>query len=151
MNLFDVNVLVYAFRRDSERHSEYRAWLLDVLAAQGAFGISERVLAAVVRITTHPKIFEQPSTLDEVFEFTAALRAHPGCRRITPSAGHWERYESLCRQVKARGNLSSDAWLAALALDSGCTWVTTDRDFARFPGLVWRHPLDSRGPIENPA
>ena len=151
MNLLDVNVLVYAFRKDSERHQEYRNWLLAVLHGEAAFGLSEQVLSGVVRITTHPRIFIQPSPLREALGFTAALRDHPLCRIIRPSSTHWSLFTDLCSRADARGNLVTDAWFAALALESGCTWITTDRDFAKFPGLKWRHPLDHEAEISNPA
>jgi toxin-antitoxin system PIN domain toxin len=151
MNLPDVNVLVYAFRRDSERHAEYRAWLLDLLNADSAFGLSEQVLAGVIRISTHSRIFEGPSTLAEASRFTETLRDHPRCRIVRPSPSHWPLFLRLCQQAGARGNLVTDAWFAALAIESGCTWISSDRDYARFPGLRWRHPLDHEADIENPS
>ena len=73
MMLPDVNVLVYAFRRDSERHAEYRAWLQAVVDGPNAYGVSPQVLASVLRICTHPKIYRQPSTLTETLAFCEAL------------------------------------------------------------------------------
>jgi toxin-antitoxin system PIN domain toxin len=151
VKLFDVNVLVYAFRQDAERHAEYHKWLLDVMADDTAFAISEQVLAAVLRLTTHPKIFKQPSRAADVFTFAGSLLGHASCRVVRPSGGHWTLFQSLCTKAQAKGNLVTDAWFAALAMDSGCTWITTDRDYARFPGLRWRHPLDHERDIENPA
>lgn len=69
---------------------------------------------------------------------------------LHPSPDHWSLFVDLCTRTEARGNLVPDAWFAALAIESGCTWVTTDRDFARFPGLRWQHPLEHPEPIENP-
>ena len=59
---------------------------------------------------------------------------------MTPGPRHWEIFARLCRESEARGNLVPDAYLAALAIESGCEWVTTDRDFSRFPGLRWKTP-----------
>jgi uncharacterized protein len=151
LKLFDVNVLVYAFRNDAERHEEYRAWLLAALRADVAFGLAEPALAGLIRITTHPKIFREPSRLDDALGFIDRLLTHPACRVVRPSPGHWSLFVRLCRTAQAKGNLVTDAWFAALAMESGCTWVTTDRDFARFPGLTWRHPLDQARDIQNPA
>ncbi len=148
MKLLDVNVLVYAFRRDAERHEEYRRWLLDVMG-EAAFGLSEQALAGLVRVATHPKVFREPSRVDEALAFADALLAQPACRIVRPSPGHWTLFATLCRKSRAKGNLVADAWFAALAMESGCTWITTDRDFARFPGLRWRHPLDHERDIEN--
>ena len=150
MNLPDVNILVYAFRRDSDRHEEFRAWLLEMSQGDAAFGLSDQVLSAVIRLTTHPRIFKKPNLLEEAEEFTDALRRHSSCRIIRPSQRHWPLFLKMCRQASARGNLVTDAWYAALAIESGCTWITTDRDYARFPGLRWKHPLDHAAVIENP-
>lgn len=71
------------------------------------------------------------------------LRDHANTIRIEPGPRHWELFESLCRRVRARGNLVPDAYLAALAIEHGATWATTDRDYARFPGLRVVHPLEA--------
>jgi len=55
---------------------------------------------------------------------------------------HWEIFARLCAEGGVKGNLVPDAYLAALAIESGCEWITTDRDFSRFKGLRWRHPLE---------
>lgn len=142
MILLDVNVLIYAFRADSERHEEFRDWLLETVSGDAAFGLSEQVLASVVRITTHPKIYAKPSKTFEAFSFCDKLRELPNCALIYPKARHWEIFHRLCHQSDAKGNLVQDAWLAAIAIESGCEWITTDRDYARFRGLRWRHPLE---------
>lgn len=151
MNLLDVNILLYAFRKDSPRHSEYRDWLLSEVGGDSAFGLAEQVLSAVIRISTHPRIFKQPSKLEEAVSFCEALRQRPSCRIIRPTPRHWPLFLKICSQSACKGNLITDAWLAALAIESGCTWITTDRDFARFPKLKWKHPLDHVQVIENPS
>lgn len=141
MILPDVNVLVYALRADAPQHDEFAAWLESVVNGSGAFGLSELVLSGVVRILTHPKIFAQPSSLADVLSRLEQLRERPNCVLISPGSRHWQIFTSLCKSGGARGNLIADAFLAALAIESGSEWITTDRDFARFPGLKWRHPL----------
>jgi toxin-antitoxin system PIN domain toxin len=106
-----------------------------------AFGLSELVLSAFVRIVTNPRIFAEPDSVSDAFGFAAALCDQPNAVIISPGERHWEVFADLCREGRARGNLVTDAYLAALAIESGCDWITTDRDFARFPGLRWRHPL----------
>ena len=140
MTLADVNVLLYAHREDSPHHLACHRWLLETLQGDTPFGVSETVLAAVVRIATHPKIFRQPSRLDVVLAFVAGLLAQPNAIMVRPGPHHWEIFTRLCREAVARGNLVTDAYLAALAIESGCEWITTDGDFARFPGLKWRRP-----------
>lgn len=146
MILVDVNVLVYAFRKDSERHSEYRAWLGQALQQEPVVGLSEYVMHSVVRIVTHPRIFNQPSTTVEALAFCDHLLTHTHVIRVTPGQRHWELFSDLCIRARAKGNLVSDAYLAALAMENGAEWITTDRDFSSFPGLRWRHPLVLRNP-----
>jgi len=141
MLLPDVNVLVYAHRRDAPDHAGYRDWLEGVINGPEAFGLSDFVLSGCLRVLTHPRVFVKPSTLDDALAFSEALRSAPNRVRIEPGERHWEIFKSLCREANARGNLIPDAWLAALAMESGSEWITTDGDYARFPGLRWRHPL----------
>jgi len=141
MILVDVNVLIYAFRQDAEHHNDYREWLLGILNSSSQFGVSEMVLSSFIRICTHPKIFKNPSTLDEVFSFTDTIQNLPHCTIISPQERHWEIFRNLCKENNTKGNLITDAYLAALAIEWGCEWISTDRDFARFKELNWRHPL----------
>ncbi|MEO7425596.1 MAG: type II toxin-antitoxin system VapC family toxin [Fibrobacteria bacterium] len=142
MILPDANVLIYAFRRDADRHAEFSAWLESHLSDEPTFGYSELVLSAFIRIVTHPRIFSKPSSLNEACAFADALKGQPNSIRISPGDGHWDIFRKLSLAAEAKGNLIPDAYLAALAIESGCTWITCDRDFARFKGLKWRHPLD---------
>lgn len=142
MILLDVNVLVYAARTDAPRYDEHRRWLDSVVKAEAPFGLSELVLSGVVRILTNPRVFVNPMPLDAALAFVNGLRQQPNAVVIQPGPRHWELFSRLCRAVRARGNLVADAYLAALAIESGSEWIADDRDFARFPGLRWRHPLE---------
>ena len=142
MILCDVNVLLYAFRADAPRHAEFRAWLLDRVAGDEAFGVADLVLSALVRIATHPRVYRHPSTPEEAFAFSDALRGQPNAVAVAPGPRHWEIFRRLCTRGAAKGNLVPDAYFAALAIEAGAEWITTDRDYARFPGLRWRHPLE---------
>ena len=141
MILPDVNVLLYAFRADSPDHAAYRGWLESVVNGEMAYGMSPRVLAAVLRVATHPKVFRHPSRSEEVIAFLSVLIEQPHCQVIHPGDRHWTIFRDLCQRAKATGNLVQDAWYAALAMETGCEWITTDRDFARFEGLRWRAPF----------
>jgi hypothetical protein len=136
----DVNILVQAFRSDASHHTLCRNWLDSVVNGEARYGLAPQVLSSVIRITTHPKVFAKPSNLDEVLEFCEILLNQPHCMVIQPGERHWEIFARLCLEADDRGNLVPDAWLAALAIESGCEWVTLDRDYARFPGLHWRLP-----------
>ena len=142
MVLPDVNVLIYAHRGDAPEHARYARWLEDVARGDAAFGLSELVLSAFLRVVTHPRIFAPPTPLADALAFVEGLRERPNSAPIAPGPRHWDLFTSLCRRADARGNLVPDAYLAALAIESGSEWITTDRGFARFPGLRWRHPFD---------
>ena len=138
MILPDVNVLVYAFRSDVKEHDAYKAWLEGVVNGAAAYGMSPQVLASVIRLAPHPRVFAHPDPLEDAVAFASTLLNQPHCQIIEPGPRHWSIFTGLCRSANAYGNLVQDAWLAALAIESGCEWITNDRDFARFEGLHWR-------------
>ncbi len=144
MQLVDVNVLVYAFREDAPRHAEYRAWVNATVLGDEAYAVSDQVLSGFLRVTTHPRVFRPATPMARALAFAEAFRGRPNAVPVVPGDRHWDIFVRLCRTARARGNLVADAWLAALAIESGCEFVTTDGDFARFPGLRWHHPLDGR-------
>lgn len=141
MILPDVNVLVYAAREDADDHVRYAGWLASVLNGTEAFGVSDLVMAGVIRVLTHPRIFQRPSTQRQAFEFVEAIRERPQCVQVAPGERHWSIFRELCSASAARGGMVHDAFLAAIAIETGSEWITTDRDFSRFPGLRWRHPI----------
>ena len=140
MILADVNVLIYAFRRDCVQHPVCKPWLDSVVAGNAQFGASPLVLSAVARITTNPRVFEQPSAIDEVFSYCDDILRQPHCEIVQPGERHWSIFTRLCIETGTRGPRITDAWFAALAIERGCRWVTYDRDYARFPGLDWKEP-----------
>ncbi len=141
MILLDVDVLVHAFHEGSPDHRAHREWLLATVASDEPFGLSELVLSGFVRVATHPRVFDPPAPVGDALAFADALRSQPNAIVVAPGGRHWEIFERLCLAAGAKGNLVPDAYLAALAIESGCEWITSDRDFSRFPGLRWRHPL----------
>jgi toxin-antitoxin system PIN domain toxin len=138
----DVNVLVYAHRQDTEHHTACRRWLENIVNGDQAYAMSELVLSSFVRVVTHPRVFKRPSALGDAFAFAEQLRAQQHCVLVSPGPRHWDLFQRLCVDGGAKGNLVADAYLAALAIESGCEWVTTDRDFSRFKGLRWYHPAN---------
>lgn len=134
-------MLVYAFREDAPEHPSYRRWLQALVRADAPYGIADLVLSGFLRVVTHPRVFDPPTPLRTALDFAEALRDQPNCVVLAPGPRHWEIFVGLCQQADARGNLVPDAYLAALAIESGSEWVTTDRDYARFPSLRWNHPL----------
>ena len=142
MILPDVNVLIYAHREESERHDEYRDWLTSVWESPAAFAVSDMTLSGCLRILTHRRVFSPPTPLRTAIDFVNQVRNQPNAVHIQPGRDHWRIFTDLCNSANAKGNLIPDAFLAALAIESGSELITTDRDFARFPRLQWRHPLD---------
>jgi toxin-antitoxin system PIN domain toxin len=138
----DVNVLIYAHREESASHSRFRRWLEGVAESDASFGLADLVLSWFLRVVTNPRVMDPPSPFTDALSFVEELRAQPNATIITPGGRHWDIFTRLCRATEARGNLIADAYLAALAIESGSEWITTDRDYARFPGLRWRHPLE---------
>ncbi|MCA9591807.1 MAG: type II toxin-antitoxin system VapC family toxin [Myxococcales bacterium] len=141
MLLPDVNVLIYAHRREAPEHDRYARWLEDLAEGAEPFAISELGASGFVRIVTNPRIWEHPTTTPDAFEFVRRLRDRSNARLLTHGARSWEIFERLCVAAKARGKLVADAYHAALAMEHGCEFVTADSDFARFAGLRHRHPL----------
>lgn len=142
MLLCDVNVLVYAHRADTPNHDAYRSWLEKVLNGKAAYGVSDIVLSGFLRVATHPRVFDPPSRLEDALAFADQIRRQPNAVLLDPGERHWSIFMALCESAGVKGNLIPDAFLAALAIETGSEWITTDRDFSRFPGLNWRHPFD---------
>ncbi len=140
MRMFDVNILVYAHREESPAHERYASWLTSVANGLEPFALSEPVLQGFVRIVTNPRIFKPASTSSQAFEFVDALLARPQCVMLRPGPGHWRIFRQLCEAGPLQGKLVADAAHAALAIETGCEWISADTDFARFaPPLRWQH------------
>lgn len=142
MLLLDVNVLLYAFREDAPAHEAYRDWLERLTASPEPFGLSDTVLASLVRLTINRRLFPIGIPIETVLGFVDALRAQPGAVDVRPGRHHWEVFTRLCRSLPMRANDVQDAWLAALAIEQGCELATADRGFARYKPVRYRHPLD---------
>jgi len=140
MILPDVNVLIYAFRQDVPQHAICRPWLNALVEGDARFGMSPLALGALVRITTNPRAYREPSTIEEAFGFCENLLGQPHCQAVLPGDRHWDIFRQFCIDTDTRGSRVTDAWFAALSIEWGCEWITLDRDYARFPGLKWRVP-----------
>jgi toxin-antitoxin system PIN domain toxin len=147
MLLFDVNVLVQAHREDAPNHAAIKGWLEDVINGDTVYGLSDLVLGGFLRVVTHPRVFAQPTPIQQALEFTKGIRDRANCVFVSPGPRHWEIFSSLCARLDLKGNLVPDAFFAAMAIETGCTWVTMDRDYARFAPLSWRHPLEETPPV----
>ncbi|MCF6335041.1 MAG: type II toxin-antitoxin system VapC family toxin [Spirochaetales bacterium] len=142
MYLFDVNILLYAHREDSPNHSKIIGFIEKSVQGNKSFGFSSLVLSGFLRVVTHPKVFNPPSEIETALSFIESIINFTNSVEITPGSRHWKIFTDLCRKSGAKGNLIPDAYFAAIAMEYGCIWVTTDRDFSRFAGLEWINPLD---------
>lgn len=143
MKLFDVNVLVNAHRADAQHHESCRAFLDATLASTAVYGLTPMVLSGFLRVSTHTRVFKTPTPLADALEYVQSLRAQPNATLIEPASRHWGIFTHLASDVSATGNLIPDAYLAAIAVESGSEWVSTDKDFARFGDLTWIDPTVS--------
>lgn len=141
MLLPDVNVLIYAHREDARDHGVYADWLRRLAEAIEPFAISELVLGGFLRIVTNPRAFRNPTPWEAALSFVDEIVARPVCRLVRPGPRHWAIFRDLYANTHATGSFVADLQHAAVAIEHGCEWVTNDSDFARIPGLRWRHPL----------
>ena len=137
--LADVNL--FAHRPESPRFAEHHAWLTAALTADEPFGVSELILSGFLRIVTNHRVYREPTPPQVALDFCQTVLSAPSAVRIRPGREHWRIFESLCRNLGARGNVVPDAYLAAMAIEAGATFITMDAGFARFPGLTWRRAL----------
>jgi toxin-antitoxin system PIN domain toxin len=144
MILVDANLLLYAYDPGAAEHQGSRAWLETMLSGSALVRFSWLTLWAFLRITTNPRIFERPLTVPEAAAHVSSWLAQPSAGILEPGERHWDILRQLAQDGQAAGPLVMDAALAAIAIEHGATLCTTDRDFARFPGLTWINPLDSR-------
>ena len=128
----DVNILIYAHRREDPDHDFYRAWLEQLANGPEPFALSVLVAAAFVRVVTHPSFQPFPTPLHQALSVVDSLAAISNCLMPKPGDRHWSLVKALCEAASARGKLVADAQHAAVALEHGCTWVTRDADFDNF-------------------
>jgi toxin-antitoxin system PIN domain toxin len=137
----DTNLLVYAYDETVPLHPAARRWWEDVLSGSEPVGIPWIVVLAFVRLLTHPALVENPMTVDQARSAVMAWFDRGQVRLLSPSATTVVTFFDLLGAAGTGGNLSTDAMIAALAMEYGGCVYSNDRDFARFPGLVWRNPL----------
>lgn len=132
MILVDLNLLIYATNRDSPRHERARTWLEETLSSEETVALSWSVLLGFLRISTRPGAFTNPLTFEKALEVVDAWLACPCVTLLNPGELHWSQLKALLEQSGAAGNLTTDAHLAALALEFDATLCSTDHDFLRF-------------------
>ena len=141
MILVDVNVLIYAIDADSPHHRPSRRWLEDALSGTRPIGLAWIVILAFLRLTTRSGILRKPLPPERAMAFVDEGLGQPYVSAVSPGQGHWAILRKLLRDSGTAGNLTSDAHLAAVALELGASVCSTDADFGRFPGVERISPL----------
>lgn len=144
MNLVDANLLIYAVNSDSPHHRRAKHWFEETLSGREVVGLAWIVILAFLRITTREGILERPLHPEQALAYIDELLDHPTVELVAPGPNHWPLLRALLAREGTAGNLTSDAHLAALAIEGGWTLVSTDNDFRRFAGLSVLNPLVDR-------
>jgi len=144
VRLIDANLLLYAYDPRAAQHEASRLWLEDTLSSGPLVRFAWLTLWAFLRISTNPRVFEYPFSMEEAEAHVGSWLAQPACGILEPGERHWDILCGLTRSGQAAGPLVMDAVVAAIAIEHGATLCTTDRDFARFPNLRWTNPLVPR-------
>ena len=147
MKLADVNLLLYAVDESSPNHEPARRWLEESLSGAETFALSWSVLLAFVRLGTNPRVFASPLGLGEALDLVEAWLAQPCTTVVHPTDRHAALLRELLGPLGAAGNLTTDAHLAALAIEHGAELYSADADFDRFPRLRWINPLKRRAEL----
>ncbi|HEV2439953.1 MAG TPA: type II toxin-antitoxin system VapC family toxin [bacterium] len=143
MILLDANILLYAYNASDRRHERARPWLEQLLIQPEPIGFAWTTILAFLRLSTNPRVFEHPFLPEEAVPVVSSWIARPNAIILQPGERHWQILSNLLAETSARGALIMDAHLAALAIEHGAELATTDKDFARFPGLRALNPLVS--------
>ncbi len=141
MKLPDVNLLIYAVDESSRHHARARPWLEQTLSGTEEVGFAWLVLLGFTRISTNPAAFGNALSPSRAFEFIESWLDSPVAAVVHPTERHARHLRDLLMPLGTAGNLTSDAHLAALAIEHGAELCSHDTDFARFPGLRWHDPL----------
>lgn len=144
MNIVDLNLLIYAVNSDSPQHQQARSWLERAVSGYERIGLAWIVILGFLRITTSGRIMPRPLTAEQAVKIVDGWIAHPNTSIVSPGERHWDVLKQITTPVGLAGNLTSDAHLAAIAIEHGATLYSADRDFGRFESLKWVNPLDRR-------
>ena len=139
--LLDANLLLYSVDQDSRHHVRCAEWVSSAFGGQRRIALPWQTIGAFLRIATHPRVFARPLSVEDAWAAIEQWIAAPVCW-VPAATAHTARIlGDLVRRTDARGNLVTDAQLAALAIEHSLSVVSLDSDFARFPGLRWINPL----------
>jgi uncharacterized protein len=144
VKLPDVNLLLYAYDSESPRQAGAREWLEETLSGTETVALAWLVMVGFLRIATNPAIFDRPWDASDALDLLDSWQAQPAVTVVHPTSRHAAVLRDLLTPLGAAGNLTSDAHLAALAIEHGATMYSSDNDFSRFAGLRWVDPLSAK-------
>jgi toxin-antitoxin system PIN domain toxin len=141
VKVLDVNLLLYAYDSRTTQHVKAKRWVASALSGSELIGLPWQTLSAFVRIATSPRLPGDRFTVEEAASIVDQWIELAVVRLLGPGERHWAYFRRMLVDGAASGPLTTDAQLAALTIEYGGVLCTTDRDFARFPGLKWMNPL----------
>ncbi|WP_246267763.1 type II toxin-antitoxin system VapC family toxin [Nonomuraea typhae] len=139
--MLDVNVLLYAHREDAVHHPESIALVHSLVNGDTAYAVCDFVINGFLRNATDRRL-PRPTPIPIALAFASQVRNQAHAVKVGGGERHWTIFSNLCQETPARGKLVADAYLAALAIEHGCEFVTYDKDFAKFKGLHWTSLLN---------
>ncbi len=140
--LLDANLLLWAHHRGFAQHERTREWLAFALTEIPIVGIPWPSVLAFLRISTHPRALERPLDMETAWTVAQGWLSRPNVSTPAPTERHADLLGQMLISGRAAGNHTTDAHLAALAIEWGLVLVSADRDFARYPGLRWHDPSE---------
>ena len=141
MIVVDANLLIYAYDLDSAHHKKSLSWLEELLSGVEAVGLPWPSVSAFLRVITNRRLPGTRVTLEQAVQVVDQWLQQPNVQVLVPADQHWSVLRQMILEGRASGPLVSDAEIAAITIEQGAVLHTTDRDFARFPGLRWKNPL----------
>jgi toxin-antitoxin system PIN domain toxin len=141
MILPDINLLIYAYNSDAPGHRRAKAWWEECLSGRRPVGLPWAVLLGYLRLMTSRSVLVDPLSSEAAIGHIRSWLERPQTQILQPGPRHLELLDSLMRDSRAAGSLTTDAHLAALAIEHQAELHSNDTDFSRFPGLRWTNPL----------
>lgn len=141
MKVLDLNVLLYAVNSAADHHSKAKRWVEAAFAGDEPVALPWVVVLGFLRLATNPRLQPRALALADALSVVDGWLAQSNVHLLMPGEDHWRILKTLLAETGTAGNLTTDAHLAALAIEHGATLYSTDSDFHRFPRLRWHNPL----------
>jgi toxin-antitoxin system PIN domain toxin len=141
MILPDLNLILHAYNREARYHTQAKQWWEGTLSSPRVLGLCWVVMLGFIRLSTLRSVFREPLPVSVACGEVRAWLAQPQVIILEPGRRHASIVFDFLEKLGTAGNLTTDAHLAALAVEHQCELCSTDADFARFPGLQWTNPL----------